>query len=187
MFNIIKPYFLKWNTENSEEHFDLSKDQDAWESGAETFFNTHEGVLLSMCAYSSVKKDYTIDTDGVRILSQEQKCNESTTWDDNDEEIPCEDHEIEIDWVITQPSGHVSIEIDDTKVEVVWKDGIIKDLQGNEARLLKTEQDHYKVEEILTPQEEETLIEIKRLARLRNMSKGDVRTMLNNKIMELAP
>jgi len=187
MFNIINPYFLKWNTDNSEEHFDLDSNIDAWEGGAETFFNVHEGVLLSLCAYSEIKKEYKLETEGVRIISHEQKCTESTTWDDNDEEIPCEQHEIEIDWVITQPNGHVSIKIDDNKVEVVWKDGLIKDLRGNEARLLKTEQGHYKVEEILTPQEEETLIEIKRLARLRNMSKGDVRTMLNNKIMELAP
>jgi hypothetical protein len=184
MINIIKPEYLKWNTDNSEEHFDLSKDQDAWEGGAETFFNVHEGILLSMCAYSQVKKDYTIDTEGVRILSQEQKQVETVPFDEDD---LSEQHEIEIDWVITQPDGHVSIEIDDNKVEVVWEDGLIKDLRGNEARLVKAEQGHYKVEEILTPQEEETLIEIKRLARLRNMSKGDVRTMLNNKIMELAP
>jgi hypothetical protein len=183
MINILKPTFLKWNGHNSKEHFDLSKDPASWEKGAETFFNVHENVLLSMCAYSSVKKDYTIDTEGVRILSQEQKVVETMPFDEDD---LSEQHEIEIDCVITQPDGHVSIEIDDVKVEVVWKDGLIKDLEGNEARILKTEQGHYKIEEILTTEEEETLIEIKRLARLRDMSKGDVRTMLNHKMMELA-
>jgi hypothetical protein len=183
MINILKPEFLKWNGHNSKEHFDLKNDPNSWEGGAETYFNVHENMLLSMCAYSLVKKDYTIDTEGVRILSQEQKLVETVPFDEDD---LSEQHEIEIDWVITQPDGHVSIEIDGVKVEIVWEDGLIKDLEGNEARLLKTQQGHYKIEEILSPQEEETLVEIKRLARLRDMSKGDIRTMLNNKIMELA-
>ena len=187
MLNILNPQFLKWNGENNEEHYNTLKDPDSWKTGADTYFNVHQKVVLNLCAYSHTKKEYNLETDGVRIITHEQKCTESSTIDDNDETVPCEDHEIEIDWVITQPSGHVVLEIDDTKVGIKWKDGIIKDLQGNEARLLKTEHDYYKIEEILTPQEEETLIEIKRLARLRNMSKGKMREMLNNRMMELAP
>ena len=139
-----------------------------------------------MSSYSNIKKDYSITTEGVRILSQEQKCNESTTMDDDDEIIPCQQHEIEIDWVITKPTGHVLIEIDGVEVGVKWEEGIVQDLQGNEARLVKTEQKHYKVEEQLTLKEEETMVEIKRLARLRDMSKGKTREMLNIKMMELS-
>lgn len=186
MINIIKPQFLKWNTDNSEEHFDLSKDPTSWEVGAETFLNVFDRQVFSMSTYSTVKKEYQLETEGVNIISQEQKCQEMPTCDDDDNEVMGEQHEIEIDWAITDPKGHVFITVDSERVGIEWADGKIKDLQGNEAYLRDGGNKAYRVEEILTIEEHETLAVIKRLARLRDMSTGKTREMLNFKMMELA-
>ena len=185
MVNILNPQFLKWNDNNSEEHFDLTADSNSWETGAETYLNIFQGELFSMSTYSLVKKEYQLDTQGVRIIKQEQKSEERMTWDDDDNEVMGEHNEIEIDWTITEPKGHVFITVDGHQVGIEWADGKIKDLHGNEARLLGSN-DSYRVEEILSPQDEETLIEIKRLARLRNMSKGKMREMLNQRMLGLS-
>lgn len=185
MINIIKPQFLKWNTDNSEEHFDMTKDPTSWEVGAETFLNVFDYQLFSMSTYSQVKKEYQLEAEGVNIISQEQKYQEMPTYDDDDNEVMGEQHEIEIDWTISHPKGHVFITVDGERVGIEWNDGKIKDLQGNEARLLGMKEP-YRVEEILTPDQHDTLIEIKRLAKLRNMSTGKMREMLNFRMMELA-
>lgn len=184
MVNILNPQFLKWNTDNSEEHFDLQADANSWETGAETYLNIFRGEMFSMSTYSLVKKEYQLDTEGVRIIKHEQKCQEMPTFDDDDNEVMSEQHEIEIDWTITEPKGHVFITVDGDRVGIEWADRKITDLHGNEARLLGSD-DSYRVEEILSSQEEETLIEIKRLARLRDMSKGKMREMLNHRMMEI--
>ena len=185
MINIIKPQFLKWNTNNSEEHFDIQADPNSWETGAETYLQIYNQEMFSISTYSQVKKEYQLDTEGVRIIKHEQKFDEMPTFDDDDNEVMGEQHEIEIDWTITDPKGHVFITVDGDRVGIEWADGKIKDLHGNEARLLKLK-GSYRVEEILTPDQQDTLIEIKRLARLRNMSTGETREMLNFRMMELA-
>lgn len=184
MINILNPKFLKWNNDNSEEHFDIQADPNSWKDGAETYLQIYNKELFSMSTYSLVKKEYQLDTEGVRIMKHEQKSEEMPTFDDDDNEVMGEQHEIEIDWAITEPKGHVFITVDGDRVGIEWADGRIKDLHGNEARLLGLK-GSYRVEEILTSQEEETLIEIKRLARLRDMSKGKMREMLNHRMMEI--
>ena len=185
MINIIKPQFLKWNNDNSEEHFDISTDPNSWKDGAETYLQIYNQELLSMSTYSLVKKEYQLDTEGVEIMKHEQKSEEMPTFDDDDNEVMGEQHEIEIDWVISEPKGHVFITVDGERVGIEWADGKIKDLQGNEAHL-RDGGKAYRVEEILTIEEHETLAVIKRLARLRDMSTGKTREMLNFKMMELA-
>lgn len=186
MINILKPQFLKWNTDNSVEHFDMSLDSNSWEEGAETFFNVFDHQVFSMSTYSTTKKEYQLETEGVNITSHEQKRQEMPTYDDDNNEVMGEQHEIEIDWLITEPKGHVFITVDGERVGIEWTDGKVKDLQGNEAHLRDGGELH-RVEEILSNQEEETLIEIKRLARLRDMSTGKMREMLNFRMMEIAP
>ena len=183
MINIIKPQFLKWNSDNSEEHFDLSKDPNSWKNGAETYFSIFNYELFCMCTYSRVKKDYLLDAEGVRIIKQEQKSEDMPVFDEDDDMN--EQHEIEIEWAITEPKGHVFITVDGERVGIEWADGKIKDIQGNEAHL-RGMSDHYRVEEILTPDQHDTLVEIKRPAKLRNMSTGKMREMLNFRMMELA-
>lgn len=186
MVNILNPQFLKWNCNNSEEHFDIDKNPDAWETGAETFFSVFNYELFTLCTYSKIKKDYQLETAGIRMVSQEQRYTEiplfSLTNEVAEHEMG-EQHEIEIEWVITEPKGHVHLTIDGNTLSIEW-DGKIKDLQGNEARLLGVGNGPYRVEEILNSKERETLIEIKRLARLRDMSTGKVREMLNFRMIE---
>jgi hypothetical protein len=185
MVNILNPQFLKWNTDNSEEHFDHKADPTSWETGAETYLNIFNQEMFSMSTYSLVKKEYQLDTEGVRIIKNEQKSQEMPTYDGDDNEVMGEQHEIEIDWLITKPKGHVFITVEGDRVGIEWADRKITDLHGNVARLLGSD-NSYRVEEILSPQEEETLIEIKRLARLRDMSKGEMREMLNQRMLGLS-
>jgi hypothetical protein len=184
MVNIIKPEFLKWNSNNSKEHFDMNFDMNSWETGGETFFNVFKSETFNLCTYSRVQKEYVLETEGVNIISQEQKSQEMPFFDDSEDEIIAEQHEIEIEWLITDPKGHVFITVDDKRVGIEWADRRIKDLQGNEAKLIPSEP--YRVEEILTSDEHDTLIEIKRLARLRDMSTGKTREMLNFKMIGLS-
>lgn len=186
MINILNPQFLKWNTNNSEEHFDMNMDPNSWEFGAETYFNVFNYELFTMSTYSNSKKEYQLETEGVRIIKHEQKCQEMPMFDDDDNEVMGEQHEIEIEWVISDPKeGHVFITVDGERQGIEWADGKIKDLQGNEARLLGV-QEPYRVEEILTSEENEKLIEIKRLAKLRDMTTGKMREMLNFRMAEVA-
>ena len=186
MINIIRPQFLKWNTDNNKEHFDMAIDPTSWEVGGDTYLNVFDHQVFNMSTYSRVKKEYQLETEGVNITSHEQKCQEMPTYDDDDNEIMGEQHEIEIDWFITEPKGHVFITCDGEKVGVEWDDGKIKDLQGNEAHLRQGGNKAYRVDEILTPDEHDTLVEIKRLAKLRDMSTGKMIEMLNFRMMELA-
>jgi hypothetical protein len=87
--------------------------------------------------------------------------------------------------VISEPKGHLFITVDNERVGISWSDGRIKDLQGNEAQILGLNEP-YRIEEILTPDEHDTLIEIKRLSRLRDMSTGKTREMLNFKMIGLS-
>jgi len=184
MVNIIKPEFLKWNSNNSVEHFDMSIDPTSWENGAETFFQVFNKEVFCLCTYSSVKKDYQLETEGVNIRRQEQKSTEYPPFEDDDP-IP-KQHEIDIEWTITEPKGHVFITLDDKRVGIEWADRRIKDLQGNEARLIQSKSEPYRVEEILTSDEHDTLIEIKRLARLRDMSTGELRQNLNRRMTSIS-
>ena len=137
MINILNPQFLNWNTRNSEEHFDIKADPTSWETGGETYFNVFNYELFSMSTYSLVKKEYQLDTEGVRIIKHEQKSQKMTTFDDDENEVEGEQHEIEIEWTITDPKGHVFITVDGDRVGIEWAEGKIKDLHGNEARLLR--------------------------------------------------
>ena len=88
--------------------------------------------------------------------------------------------------MITEPTGYVVLNIDGSDAVIEWNDHKITDFFGKEARLVKVpNQDFYKVEEILTLEETERLVEIKRLARVRDMVKGKVREMLNHRITGL--
>jgi hypothetical protein len=184
MINILNPIFLKWNTNNSVEHFDMNIDSNSWETGAETFFNVFKNIF-NLCTYSRAKKEYVLETEGVQIINQEQRHQEMPTYDDDANEIMGEQHEVEIEWTITEPKGHVFITVDGERVGIEWADDKIKDLQGNEAHL-RDGGKAYRVEEILTPDEQNTLIEIKRLAKLRDMSTGKMREMLNFRMMDLS-
>lgn len=186
MINILNPKFLHWNTDNSEEHFDIGTDPNSWKFGAETYFNVFNYELFTMSTYSTSKKEYQLETEGVRIIKHEQKCQEMPTFDDDDNEVMGEQHEIEIEWVITDPKGHVFITVDGDRQGIEWTDGKIKDLQGNVARLLGLNKGPYRVEEILTSDENDKLIEIKRLAKLRDMTTGKMREMLNFRMAEVA-
>ena len=180
MVNIIKPEYLRWNSNNSKEHFDI--DPTSWESGAETFFQVFNKEVFCLCTYSLLKKEYVLEAEGVNIINQEQKSTEYPPFEDDD---PIrEQHEIEIEWLITDPKGHVFITVDDKRVGIEWADRRIKDLQGNEARLIPSEP--YRVEETLTSDEHDTLIEIKRLARLRDMSTGELRQSLNRRMTSIS-
>ena len=183
MVNIIKPEFLKWNSNNSVEHFDPLIDPTSWENGAETFFKVFNKEVYCLCTYSTVKKDSQIETKGVNIINQEQKSTEYPPFEDDDSIR--EQHEIEIEWTITEPKGHVFITVDGERVGIEWAVGMIKDLHGNEAQL-RDGGELYRVEEILSNQEEETLIEIKRLAKLRDMSTGKMREILNFRMIGLS-
>ena len=183
MVNIIKPEFLKWNSDNSVEHFDMSIDPTSWETGGETFFNVFKSETFNLCTYSRVKKEYVLETEGVNIINQEQKSTEYPPFEDDDSIR--EQHEIDIEWTITEPKGHVFITVDGERVGIEWAVGMIKDLHGNEAQL-RDGGELYRVEEILSNQEEETLIEIKRLARLRDMSTGELRQNLNRRMTSIS-
>jgi len=163
---LINPTHLKWNQDDSIEHFN---DPTSFEDGAETFFHVFDDKRFVLCSYSQVKKDYVITTEGVKILKQSQSKDEMC-------------HMIEIEWTIDEPEGHVYIEINGIMAGVAWGYGRIIDMNHNAAKLIKVGRE-YKVEEILTYEEEETLNEIKRLAKLRDMTSGEVRRMLNDKIL----
>ncbi len=184
MINILNPQFLKWNTDNSEEHFDMSI-ANSWEKGAETYLNLFNQEVFSMSTYSLVKKEYVLEAEGVNIINNTQECQEMPTFDDDDNEVMGEQHQINIKWTISDPKGHVFITVDGERVGISWADSTIKDLQGNDARLLGMKEP-YRVEEILTPDEHDTIIEIKRLSRLRDMSTGKIREMLNLKMIGLS-
>ena len=180
MINILNPKFLKWNTDNSKLHYEFdSNGTDRWNTGAETYLIIFGDSVFNLSTYSNVKKEYSIDHQGVRIT----KTNQVGEALELDEDGYGEHHEIEHEWVITHPTGHFYITVDGQQVGVQWDNGKITDLQGNEAYLRKGKP--YRVEEILTLEEEERLVEIKRLARLRDMFFDDTREMLNRKIMEL--
>jgi hypothetical protein len=185
MINILNPQFLKWNTDNSVEHFDMSIGSNSWENGAETFLSVFKKKLLNLNTYSTTKKEYVLESEGVRIIKQEQMCQEFPTFDDEDNEVMGEQHRIDVEWVISEPKGHLFITVDNERVGISWSDGRIKDLQGNEAQILGLNEP-YRIEEILTPDEHDTLIEIKRLSRLRDMSTGKTREMLNFKMIGLS-
>lgn len=185
MINILNPQFLKWNTDNSVEHFDMSIDSNSWENGAETFLSVFNKELLNLNTYSTSKKEYVLESEGVRILKHEQMCQEFPSFDDDDNEVMAEQHKIDVEWVISEPKGHVFITVDNERVGIEWAVGMIKDLHGNEAQL-RDGGGLYRVEEILSNQEEETLIEIKRLAKLRDMSTGKMREILNFRMIGLS-
>ena len=179
MINILNPEFLKWNEDNSSEHFNMISEPDSWEIGAETYFNVFKKEVFTLSTYSTSKKEYVLEAEGAKIIKQEQK--EIPAIDDEEGEH----HEVEIEWVISDPKGHVFITVDNERVGIEWADRRIKDLHGNEAKLLGLKEP-YRVEEILTSDEQDTLTEIKRLARLRDMSTGEIRKVLNNRMMEIA-
>ena len=179
MINILNPEFLKWNEDNSEQHFNMASDPSSWEMGAETYFNVFKKEVFTLSTYSTSKKEYVLESEGVQLIKQEQK--EIPAIDEEEEDH----HEIEIEWVISEPKGHVFITVDGERVGIKWADKRIKDLHGNEAKLLGLKEP-YRVEEILTSDEHDTLIEIKRLARLRDMSTGEIRKALNNRMFGLA-
>lgn len=184
--DIIRPTYLKWNSENSEEHFDLGVDPNSWETGSETFFHVYHDAVFDFTSYSNVKKSYTLDHQGVKILKEEQSVEVTPPMGDPDLDAFPENHQVEVQWLITEPTGHVILSIDDSKVAIKWTDGKIGDLHGNLAQLRKCpNQDYYQVEEILSQRQFEKLVEIKRLAKVRNMVKGATREMLNNKIAGL--
>jgi hypothetical protein len=83
MINILNPQFLKWNTDNSVEHFDMSIGSNSWENGAETFLSVFKKKLLNLNTYSTTKKEYVLESEGVRIIKQEQMCQEFPTFDDD--------------------------------------------------------------------------------------------------------
>lgn len=184
--DIIRPQFLKWNNDNSEEHFDISLNPSSWETGSETFFHVYHNAVFDFTSYSNVGKDYLLTHKGVEILKEEKSVDITPPVGDPDMDAFPENHQIEIQWLITEPTGHVILNVDNSEVSIRWVDGKIRDLHGNLANLRKCpNKDHYQVEEILSQKQHEKLIEIKRLARVRDMVQGETRQMLNNKISGL--
>ena len=175
-------HFYKFNHDKSLHHFDMEADPNAWVEGAESYLNLHPtGNSFDLCTYSQVKKQYTLSSAGVKITKHDQNVEVDEAMAEF-EDVSAETHRIEIEWEITDPVGHVEVQVDGVPARVSWSEGKIKDLNGVEAKLTSD----FKIVEDLSPEEEERLISINRLERIISMtSNSELRQKLTFKVASL--
>jgi hypothetical protein len=174
--------FLKWNSNNSIQHFDMYLEPNAWRTGAETFFSySPQHQLFGLCAYSNVKKDYTLRYEGIKSLKEAQ-----SILTQEEQEVFGETHQLIIHWRITEPKGFVGLEIDGVTLEIRWEDGKITDLYGQEANLLGVKGViDFSVEESLTAEERGQLVVVNRLSRIARIAPLNLRLKFLNMRSEL--
>lgn len=179
-------HFYRWNRENNTEHWDHVGDN--WKTGGDTFFHTRPNGVFEFCTYSTVEKEYKLKSRGVKLIDVKRKKEVLPSFEDEGE---TDHHQLEISFAIIELDGYVKLEIDQHVAKIEWSDGLIKDFHGNEARLHKIynhPEDRHEVSEILSHDELNNFILMKRFERLRDMNMNydrETRHLIFLNILEL--
>lgn len=178
--------FYRWNRENNTEHWDHVGDN--WKTGGDTFFHAYPNGLFEFCTYSMVEKEYKLKSRGVKLIDVKRKKEIIPSFEDEGE---MDQHHLDISFAIIEPDGYMELDIDQHTAKIEWNDGLILDFYGNEARLRKMynhSEDRHEVSEILSCDEMNNFILVKRFERLRDMKMNydlETKNLLFLKTLEL--
>ena len=169
--------YFRFNRTNSTEI-----GPEPWNGGSEIFFHTYSTAQLNFTIYSSEEKTYKIHTEGVQINKESKSVEDAEGIFDEDDPRR---YIFDLDWEIISADGFFYIEVDGEKAGLSWENLVIKDFYNNEATLVISKNDRYKIKEFLSTEDEEKFILLKRLERVMRFAPHSTRLQIHWNIMEL--